>query len=167
MVKLDIVGRVPDVLAELTHDHGQLSVLVLEVGGVLGKIERGELSFDVGADALHDAAAVLRDRLLEHFGREEEGVFPFLAAAAPALAPRVAALRADHDAICERVEELDVAATRAARDGVGFASCLSTFERFEAIYAAHAREEIALLREIDAALEPAAKEELRQLLAAI
>jgi hypothetical protein len=156
-----------DPIAELSHDHGHLSVLVVEVGSTLAQIERGEVSFEQGVDALHDATEVLRDALMLHFAREEEGLFPFLEVHAPSLLRRMEALRAEHDSICARANELTLASAQGLRDGVGFAPCLSSFGRFEELYASHAREELAFLRDVDAALQPEDKERLRALLAAI
>ncbi|MBX3193074.1 MAG: hemerythrin domain-containing protein [Labilithrix sp.] len=156
-----------DPIAELSHDHGRLSSLVLDVKGILARVSGEELAFEEGADALLENAEVLREELLLHFALEEEGLFPFLEAHAASLLPRVEALRGQHDAICTRASELALAATQSARDRVGFATCLAAFERFEQLYAAHAKDELAFLADLDAALAADERERLRTLLAAL
>jgi iron-sulfur cluster repair protein YtfE (RIC family) len=156
-----------DPLAKLSHDHGHLSGLVLAVGGGLARIERAELSFEDGIDALDDVVESLREELLAHFAREEEGFFPFVESHLPDLRPRVETLRADHDAVCERVAELCRAVRQGIHDGVGLRPCRSAFERFEELYARHAQLELTFLNDVDATIDGDDREQLRILLAAI
>jgi iron-sulfur cluster repair protein YtfE (RIC family) len=156
-----------DPLDELSHDHGHLGALVLSVQAALLRIERGELTFDEGVEELDDAVESLRDALLDHFAREEEGFFPFVSSHVVALQARVDALREDHDAVCRRVDDLSRAVRQGVHEGVGLALCRSTFDRFQELYAKHAQAELALLVDVNASVDGAARDQLRAILAAI
>ena len=156
-----------DPIEQLTHDHGHLSSLVQMAAVVLVRMEHAEEMSDAAIDELVHAVESLRDALLVHFAREEEGLFPFVDARVPALRAQVAELLADHDAVLARTSELIRAAGLAEGTGVGFALCLSTYDRFVEVYAAHAQAEQALLRAVDAALDAEARKALRALLEAI
>jgi len=155
-----------DPIKELTHDHGHLSELVQAAAALLARMERAEDMSEGAIDELVHAVEILRDGLLSHFAREEEGLFPFVDAKVPTLGPQVAELLADHDAVIARTAELLRAAELAAGTGVGYALCVSTYDRFVEVYAAHAQSEQALLRAVDAALDVDARTALRALLAA-
>ena len=156
-----------DPLAELSHDHGHLGALVLGVQATLLRIERAELTFEEGVDELDDGVEALNSALVEHFAREEEGFFPFIESHVIALRPRVEALRTDHDAVFRLVDDLSRAVRQGVRDGVGFAACLSTFERFQELYAKHAQAELAMLVDVGASVDDDAREKLRTILATI
>ena len=156
-----------DPIEQLTHDHGHLSELVQTAAALLARMERAEEMSEGAIDELVHAVETLRDALLSHFAREEEGLFPFVDQKVPALAPQVAALLGDHDAVIARTADLIRAAEQAAASGVGYALCVSTYDRFVEVYAAHAQSEQALLRAVDAALDTEARSVLRALLEAI
>lgn len=156
-----------DPIAELSHDHGHLSTLVLAVRAALVRMQRAELSFEDGVDALGDAVEALRDALLSHFAREEEGFFPFVEDHVPALRPRLETLRAEHDSVCQRADELSRAVHQEIRGGVGTAAYVLSYERFEELYATHAQSELAFLKDVDASLDEDARERLRTILAEI
>jgi iron-sulfur cluster repair protein YtfE (RIC family) len=156
-----------DPIEQLTHDHGHLGSLVQAAAVTLARMERAEEMSEEAIDELVHAVESLRDALLLHFAREEEGLFPFVDAHVPALRPQVAGLLADHDAVLARTSELIKAAGQAVGTGVGYALCVSSYDRFVEIYAAHAQAEQALLRAVDDALDTAARTALRALLEAI
>ncbi len=156
-----------DPIEQLTHDHGHLSALVQAAAAMLVRMERAEEMSEEAIDELVHAVESLRDALLSHFAREEEGLFPFVDTKVPALAPQVAELLADHDAVIARTAELIGAAELAAGTGVGYALCVSTYDRFVEVYAAHAQSEQTLLRAVDAALDADARAALRALLQAV
>ena len=161
-------GTTPrDPLRDLSHDHGQLGALVLAARGVLVAIDRDELPFEDGVEELASAVETLRHALLSHFAREEEGFFPFVETQLPALKARVEKLRTEHDAVCQGLEELARVVRQSGREGVGYALWLSSFERFEGIYAAHAQSELALLTDVGASLDGDARDRLRTILAEI
>jgi len=156
-----------DPIAALSHDHSELGALVVAVSSALREVSRGERPL---ADVLHeldDGAESLRDGLMEHFAREEEGLFPFIERHLPDMRPQVEQLRLAHEAVCGVSEELVRAVAAAATRSGDAERCIATFERFEERYGEHAREELSFLRAVDARLEPAAREELRALLDAI
>lgn len=156
-----------DPIEQLTHDHGQLSALVQAASTTLIRMERAEEMTDEAIDELVHAVESLRDALLLHFSREEEGLFPFVNAHVPALSAQVADLLADHDAVISKTNDLIRAAGQAVATGVGYALCVSSYDRFVEIYASHAQSEQTLLRAVDAALDQNARVELRALLEAI
>ena len=156
-----------DPIEQLTHDHGHLGALVQSAAVVLARMERAEEMSDESIDELVHAVESLRDALLVHFSREEEGLFPFVEAHVPTLRAQVAQLLADHDAVVARASALIQAAGQAVGTGVGYALCISTYDRFVDVYAAHAQAEQALLRSVDSALDAEARKALRTLLEAI
>ena len=156
-----------DPIEQLAHDHGHLGALVQTAAASLARMERADEMSDASIDELVHAVESLRDALLLHFSREEEGLFPFVEAHVPSLRTQVADLLADHDAVIARASALIQAAGQASGTGVGYALCLSTYDRFVEIYAAHAQSEQTLLRAVDAALDAEAREALRALLKAI
>lgn len=156
-----------DPIEQLTHDHGHLGALVQAVAGALARIEQADELSEGAIDELVHGAETLRVALLEHFAREEEGLFPFVDKQVPALRPQVAGLLADHDAVIARTGDLIRAAEHTAGTGVGYAQCVSSYDRFVEVYAGHAQSEQALLRAVDAALGAEARAALRALLAAV
>ncbi len=136
-----------DLLSDLEHDHVPLSRAVGDLRALLND-ETPELRARFAARIRE-----VRDLVIDHFGKEEQGLFPFLAARAPALAHEVRALASAHDNICGGAVRL---AVLAEKDGAGFHAALplvrSVFERFEAAYTEHAKVEVALLRRAQAAL---------------
>lgn len=155
-----------DPIAELSHDHSHLGVLVQAVRGTLVRVTRGELALADALDELEDGAEALREGLLIHFGREEEALFPFLEAHLPDLRVRVASLLADHDAVVRRAGDLCLAVTQVRASGDA-TECASVWARFEETYAGHAQAEHALLRDVGALLDADTRADLRALLEAV
>ncbi|MBK6697574.1 MAG: hemerythrin domain-containing protein [Myxococcales bacterium] len=127
-----------DLFERLEHDHAPLSAVLLE----LGEWFKGP-EFDRAA--LTDKLYALTELVIEHFGEEEETVFPLLAELAPEAATSLASLAEGHDAICGLAVRLQAVAARSELDVV---TMRALFERLEAAYAAHAQRETALLRGI-------------------
>jgi iron-sulfur cluster repair protein YtfE (RIC family) len=153
-----------DPIDELSHDHRHLSELVREVRALLaspvvGDAERAELA---------DAVGRVRDELLVHFAREEEGLFPFVMSRVADLRARVETLRAGHDSVCGAVSRLQYAlghpGAKAPTTADAPQAWRDAFARFEGLYGVHAREEMSLLREVSTKLDPAARADLRALL---
>lgn len=156
-----------DAIAELTHDHSQLSALVIAVGSVLQHGQSAPSALHDVVDELGGSAELLREGLLSHFAREEEALFPFVDSQLPALKDRISGLIADHDAVIRAAAELARAATRMGTNANverGFAECVSSFEGFERIYAEHAKMEHTFLADVDAALDDGARATLRTVL---
>lgn len=156
--------RPNDPIEELTHDHRQLTELVFVVRERLTARYQGE----EGWSALVAAIEQLLDELVTHAAREEEGLFPFVAANAPDLEPRARTLQASHDATCGTVSRLAhaVGRLRGAHDEE-LTACRELFARFEELYARHARDEAAILDELGRTLNEAQRQELRAALAGL
>ncbi|MDB4947017.1 MAG: hypothetical protein JWP97_6551 [Labilithrix sp.] len=153
----------PDPIDELTHDHGHLGALAHRVTASVQRLAHGGGA--EAADELVHAAESLRDALLAHFAREEEGLFPFVEEHVLPLRAEVAELLAQHDAVVQKATALVGAAGEAERTGA--AGCVAALDAFVEVYASHARAEEALLHACDEALDPSRREALRTLLAAL
>ena len=156
-----------DPIEQFTHDHGHLGSLVQTVASTLARTERAAEMSEAVIDELVHSVELLRDSLLAHFAREEEGLFPFIEANVPALASRVSQLLADHDAVIQRATELIRTVSAAEQAQVGHASCVTAYDRFVEVYAGHHQAEQSLLVAVDAALDESHRKELRGLLEAI
>lgn len=149
-------------IAALSHDHRHLTELILEVRSMLG----AEDASDVHAE-LVDAVDRLRDELMTHFAREEEGLFPFVETHLADLRARVGALAAGHDRVCGSLARLSHSLGRAHAEPTSRAAAVDTFARFEDAYALHSRDELTLLADVDRRLDADARRELRHLLAGL
>lgn len=145
-------------MLDLTHDHGEINRLVLDVGNALRSAPANPdgLPLDVRFGELQDV-------VFHHFAREEEALFPYIAEAIPDLVPEIDALLLAHDAICGLLARLvHMAATPAAGTGLG-----PLYARFEAAYAAHAKGEAAFLGSLNARLDHAQRKRLAALVDAV
>jgi Hemerythrin HHE cation binding domain len=155
-------------IQDFQHSHADLSRAVVAIGLALRDGKRtSELVREIDA---------LRDELVTHFSREEEGLFPFLVDRVPSLQGAVDAVRLGHDIVCGAIVRLSHAAAlstgssappsmppssnvKAAGESIG-----ALFERFEKHYAEHAQEEGRLLASAAAHLSESDQTELRALL---
>jgi iron-sulfur cluster repair protein YtfE (RIC family) len=141
----------PDPVASLVHDHGNINRLLLELGQEMESLRRLEPVDFAPAPEIEDALHALRDLLFLHFAQEEEGLFPFVSEALPALAGQVQAMAEAHDGICgglsRMIHMLETKADPMTMVGV--------FDRFEHAYAEHARQETQLLEAVDRDATPA------------
>ena len=145
-----------DSISDLAHDHHELNRHVLAAGSAL----RALLRDPAARPAFETALSNLHDLLFDHFAREEEAMFPFIADAFADLATRVHDMTIAHDTICG-------ALTRALHlaNNTGEAEPIrALYERFEQAYAGHAALEATLLRELDQRLSSAQREQLGSLL---
>jgi iron-sulfur cluster repair protein YtfE (RIC family) len=123
-----------DGLDHLAHDHGELNRDVLALGAAV-RVTQGS------ASGLAAQLCDLREGLFLHFAREEEGLFPFVAEAAPELELQVHAMETAHDTICGALARM----VHLATSGASIDVVAPVFERFETAYAAHAKMESTLL----------------------
>lgn len=161
-----------DPLRAFEHDHAELTVLALGVRDLLQRIRREPAPEELFAE-LGAKLEELREDLLLHFAREEEGLFPFVAAQLPDLAGAVSRLRAAHDEICGAVLRVSYAG-RDVRQGSpgggkaalasGLPALLDRFERFEQVYTEHARAERELLQQLSVRLDERHRAELVKLI---
>lgn len=153
----------PDPLDQLAHDHGQLSVQVFEI---LHALERGPSPpSSVERIWLRDRLVDLREALLLHFAREEEGLFPFLKQHFPEAAARVAAMEIAHDGVCGSVTRM---AYLAEQGSDAFARNLvvigATFKRFLDGYMSHSRLESDLVQDVAGRLDAGQRAVLTELI---
>jgi len=137
-----------DALGELNHEHASMS-------DALDGLHRARRS-GADAEALVEHAERLRDEFLDHFGDEEEHLFPSLAELVPKASAELDALRQSHDALCGLAVRI---AGSASAHGSG-AQLDALIERLDVAYREHARHEVEVLRAILEALSPAQREAL-------
>ena len=140
-----------DLFDRLEHDHAPMSAVLLEIRDWFA-------SGDGDFAALRDKLELTKELVLEHFGEEEETVFPLLSEIVPGQASALAGLADAHDAICGLAVRLGAAAHRAEPD---MSVMRVLFERLETSYAEHAKREQAVLRAIRAGLTSDALAKLR------
>lgn len=136
----------PDPLLALEHDHLHLSRMVADLRD---SFDRG----DADPEEVAATLAALRDDLFEHFGREEEALFPYLMETLPDLRSAIARLEDAHDRICGAVSRLHAVAAKgssALREQHTLVEQL--FRRFDGDYIEHARHESDFLRSLSARL---------------
>lgn len=139
-------------LSELEHDHVPLSSLLGEVRDLvsLGKDACVEQQTE-----LQDRIDRLKDTVMEHFGEEEEFVFPALVAVVPQVAARLENLSRAHDALCGLTLRMSELVHRASDALAGaFPQLEALVQRFDGAYGEHAQREQALFRELSASLTP-------------
>lgn len=142
----------PDPLLALEHDHVHLSRLVADLRAMIAELSAEPPRADL-AEEITATLGALRDDLFEHFGREEEALFPYLMETLPDLRAVVARLEDAHDRICgtlSRIHAVGAKGGSALRDQRPLVTQL--FGRFEAEYVAHARNESEFLRSLAARL---------------
>ena len=151
-----------DPVADLTHSHAALNALATEIGTALRGA--GGLSSPGDKEELFERLAVLREELLLHFAKEEEGLFPFMRAHVPARTDAVDRMERAHDAICGGIVRLSHLASHEPETfGERLPAALALYERFETAYTEHAREETAILAELDRTLDERQRRELAEL----
>jgi Hemerythrin HHE cation binding domain len=135
------------------HDHVALAATLEAMNRALENS-----SPDLGAQA-----AALREAFLEHFGDEEELLFPALLGLRPGLAYELDHLRASHDALCGLAVRIAELANRAGEAQADLR--LREFAaRLNRAYKEHARSELDLLRKVALELSPAETEVLEHAL---
>ena len=132
----------------------------------LARIEKGASRLEDELHEMTDGLEAFREELLEHFAREQEGAFPFIAQRLPSEQARVDELVAQHDRIAEAINEV-VKDLNAADPAQGIANWSSALARFDALYAEHSKTEVAFFSDVTAALgaDGNATRQLRDLLA--
>ena len=153
-------------LQELAHDHRELNDLLVAVHEAIARIEKGVSKLEDELHEMTDGLEAFREELLEHFAREQEGAFPWLANRLPDERTRVDELIAQHDRIAESLNAVikDLAKPDQSASTISWSQALT---RFEKLYAEHSKTELAFFNDITTALEndAGATEQLRDLLA--
>lgn len=153
-----------DPLDELAHDHGELSALIFEVLHALeSKTEPPPPPVEQAW--LRDHLGALREALLLHFAREEEGLFPFVEQRFPEATLRVAAMVAAHDGMCGAVTRMAYLAEQGAEVFPRqLPTITASFTRFLDGYVTHSRLETELVDELAARLDPGQRAALAELI---
>lgn len=150
-----------DLIESLEAEHGPLTERVAALVTLVASVDSGARSPREVHVELVGGLDLLRDELLEHFGREEECFFPFLSAAVPEAAASLLALETAHDRICGAITRLvHLSARTDAAFVATFPQVSRVFSRFVQIYAEHAETERGVLREVASRLTAAQREEL-------
>jgi iron-sulfur cluster repair protein YtfE (RIC family) len=149
-------------LRSFGHSHAHLGELSLELTELL----QGDALANQPAarEELPALAAELKDELLEHFANEEEGLFPFVRDHVLELCDAVDHLQSAHDFICGALVRFSFLAER---EGPLSPEARLAFERFQAAYSEHSRDEADLLDALTRILTPAKQAELETLLRAL
>lgn len=152
----------PTPLQELAHDHRELSGLLFALHEALARIERGTSKLEDELHEMTDGIEAFREALLEHFAREQEGAFPFVAMRLPAERTHVDELVAQHDRIAETLGNV-VRDLHAAE----IATWSEALARFDSLYAEHTKSEVLFFGVVTTALasDADATKTLRDLLA--
>jgi iron-sulfur cluster repair protein YtfE (RIC family) len=149
-----MVAKPADPVHDLEHSHGHLTKAAVEIGRL---VRTGE-----SRDELVDRLDVLREELLQHFAKEEEGLFPFLLATFPAKADAVLRLSAAHDSICGALVRLSHLVARDPEAAT--AALVALYERFEEAYGKHSQDEATLLGDLGRTLSGPQRAQLAELL---
>lgn len=150
-----MAGMHDDLFDRLDHDHAPMSAVMLEIRDWFAAGEAGE----VDVAALREKLDLLKELVIEHFGEEEETVFPILSELLPAAAESLGELASGHDAICGLAVRLGAVATRPDPD---MSAMRALFDRLESSYSEHARREQASLRAIRGRLSPDKLDDLKR-----
>ena len=155
-----MAAKASDPLREFEHTHDQLTKLALEAAQFLRRPRAapGERMTDDDRRQLCACLQSLRDELLLHFAVEEEGLFPFIRANLPGKADQVDRLALAHDAICGGVVRL----AHAAQANPPGPALVSLYERFDAAYVLHSREEADLFATLARTLDSSQRAELAE-----
>ena len=152
----------PDPVQTFEHDRVRCTNLVRELGEHAGVTRKKSFS----RRQLLKVIEQLRDELLTHFAREEEGLFPFIVGQLPDAKETVERLITAHDAICSSLGRLLLLTSQTDAE-TGLAAFDEFLSRFSALYAEHTRTEMGLLREIDERLDGAQRDKLCQLVSGL
>ncbi|MFO0547844.1 MAG: hemerythrin domain-containing protein [Polyangiaceae bacterium] len=154
-----------DPIRDFEHDHAHVNALVSKIRELLAAAEARATPSAEQNQGLARAFDELRDALLAHFAREEEALFPFIARQLPEFADAVERLQLSHDALCGTVLRISYLATASrGADTAPLIRILELFDRFDAAYEIHARDESDLLSAVSAHLDPHQRRELAGLI---
>lgn len=135
-------------LGKLEHDHATLSRHVQELRAMVDRHEQHDAPLGEEFLALLVETA---DALFEHFAREEEGLFPYIARELPERRAVLEEMQAAHDRICGAASRI-LSLTDRAPLPEQLPLAVALFRRFDAEYTDHARREAEVLRGLSGAL---------------
>lgn len=156
----------PDAVEILEHDHEQLNRLVAHLREAVQECLRGEMEPGELQEQLADFIGLAQDELVEHFDKEETGLFPFIADAFADQGDVIEKLERAHDRMCgvmlrlERLAELPPEGFAEQLDAV-----VALFARFDANFVQHARDERNLLNSLSTRLTAEQRRNIDRMLA--
>lgn len=144
----ETMARLADPLDGLDHDHASLS----------DALEALISARRAGAEgpSLVELAERLRDEFVDHFGDEEEHLFPELAKLVPGAGADLDELQKAHDTLCGLAVRIAMTTETSATQ------IDALIERLDGAYRQHARREIEVLRATMSKLTPERRAELLQ-----
>lgn len=156
----------PDAVSALEHDHEHLNRLVAHLRESVQQCLRGESEPEELQEQLSDFIGLAQEELVEHFDKEETGLFPFIAEAFDDQADVVEKLERAHDRMCGvllRLERLVEQPTEVFAEHLDAAVAL--FARFDANFVQHARDERHLLNSLSERLTAEQRKTIDRMLA--
>jgi len=139
----------------LVHDHDILSSQVEHVTALVRGLTNPALNSNSLCAELIQQAELLRDQLLEHFGFEEEGAFPFLADLIPSEKANINALSSAHDSIAGAISQVVQLGRLASRETLtaDLGPIINAYDRFYTAFSAHVQAEAEFLSRVSSALD--------------
>lgn len=137
-----------DVLVSIERSRARITSLAQRVTELAGRASEESVK------PLLEAAIIdLREALLMHFAKEQEGLFPFVIANAQGMEKSVARLAKEHEALSAAVVRVEQVVHRKTRSRNGAEPLDTALKRFNALYTNYAPTETRFLRRVDARLD--------------
>jgi iron-sulfur cluster repair protein YtfE (RIC family) len=150
-------------IAGFEHSHRRINELIFRGRTLMRDTTAGSSEEDDAETQSHLLSLLveLRDELLTHLAREEEGLFPFVREHVAEMSDAVDRLAVAHDNICSAVAVLVhlVGAPERSKQAA-LPTAMATFER---VYALHEREEREVLQRLAQRLGHREQDQLREL----
>jgi hemerythrin-like domain-containing protein len=152
-------------VGQFKHSHAALTERASDIRDLIRAQPSEGLPATITRKQLLVQLELLRDDLLQHFAREEEGLFPFVRQNLPKKSDAVDRLAEAHDTICGAIVRL-VHTVRHDLQVLGkdHAALMAHYGRFESAYAQHSQKEAALFEELGRTLDERLRAELTEIL---
>jgi hypothetical protein len=149
-----VAGPDRDGLATFRRTQDQIRDRVLQAARMVTELRDKGGSMHLRGQ-LVGVLAGLRDDLLQHFAREEEGLYPYVRERLPKASDVARRLAATHDQLATAIVRL--------ADRAWVAAVEDDFDEFATGYAQHERDEAAFLAELEGCLNEEDRSELAKL----
>jgi iron-sulfur cluster repair protein YtfE (RIC family) len=154
-----------DPVRTFEQSHVALTTLALEARAIVESAPSDRSTATQLRQRLLVRLELLREELLSHFAKEEEGLFPFIRQNLPAQVALVDRLTDGHDAICGALLRLAHFVEREREAlGTGRAALVDHYERFQNAYTKHSQDEAALFEALNRSLDGRHRVELAEIL---
>jgi hemerythrin-like domain-containing protein len=159
-----VAARTTNPIAELTHDHRELSGLLIAVHEALSRVDKNQSKLEDELHEIGDGIEAFREHLLDHFAREQEGLLPFVVSHLPRFRDRSETLIIEHDRIAESLTKVVTSFHSVTAETLP--TWRESLTRFEDLYATHTKSENAFLDEVaqELSTDRAATDKLRDLI---